>query len=134
MSNDARRMKSHERNRTLDILILAPSGPAGDIARRLYDQLAQRGLRVKLDIVSEQAAPLFRLIGMDDAKQSRFCVVLRCVGEATHFALTSARRISSQVPTSASIGTTSGPEEVETGVLSDDIDTLAARIEERVKA
>jgi len=126
-------MKPNESDRGWDVLIVAPVGTGSDLAHRLRDDLAERRLLVKLDIVSDQRMLPLPAACTDDAKRARFCVVLGMVGATTHYALMPAPRHPGQEPDIAPIGSKAGPGQVEIGALTEEVAAFAGRIEARLR-
>ena len=126
-------MKPNASERGWDVLIVAPIGVPGDFAHALRAALAESGIGVKLDIVSDQRMLPLPAACTDDAKRARFCVVLGMVGATTHYALMPAPRFEGQEPDIAPMGSKAGPGQVEIGVLTEDVAAFADRIAARVR-
>ena len=113
------------------MLIVAPIGAASDFAHHLRANLAQRGLAVKLDLVSERPQLFLPASCEQDAKRARLCVVLGLIQEATHYAILPAPRFAGQMPDIAPVGVQAKPRQVEIGEMPGDLNDLAARIQAR---
>jgi len=124
-----RAMEPTANQHTWDMLIVAPIGEASDLAHGIRASLVEHGLRVKLDVVSEQRLLPLPASCTDDAKRARFCMVLGMIGTTIHFALMPAPKCPGQVPDIAPIGTRAAPGQVEIGPLTEGLSELAARIE-----
>ena len=121
-------------NSDWDVLIVAGPGLAADLAYALHGQLARRDLRVKLDIAERPTASPFPAGVPEDAAAAGCCVVLATEGDVTKYAVILAPRFPGQRPVFAPSASGSKPGDVEIGVIAEDVASLAARIEDRVRA
>ena len=125
-------MRIPDRVDAYDVLILAPIGPAGDLAHALGADLTQRGLVVKLNIISDERVLPLPAICVEDSRLARFCVAFGIVGTKTRYALLPAPRFPGQVPEVRPVGAKAGPGQVEIGVMTEEVAGFASRIEARL--
>ena len=111
-----------------DLSIVARNDEAGRIAHSLFDLLSGKGLRIHIRI---QPAGLPPADWPTKARPARF---LLAMPTADHFALMSMERFRAGSPESAPGVTKSDRQPFLMGPIPDDLESLASRIQERIRA